>query len=136
MLMPHRVLTLAATLCIAAAFFQPLAAQQKATEPPGPDTVVYSPKLGTVTFTHAKHAKLSECNACHHESRTEQPSTKPHQACGDCHVAQPAGPVTTSRRDAFHNTMARTGICYDCHNKAASKTAPTACGDCHKRQGS
>jgi hypothetical protein len=133
-MMPHRALTLASGLCIAAALVQRLPAQQTA-GPPGPDTVRYTPARGAVTFTHAKHAKLSECSACHHESRPERPYTTPHQVCGACHLEQPTGPVKTSLHDAFHNTSAATGVCYDCHNKeaAAGKTVPTACNDCHKR---
>jgi hypothetical protein len=133
--MLHRVLTLVAALSIAGALFQQLPAQQTTAEPPGPDTVRYTPKLGTVTFTHAKHAKSSECVACHHESRPERPSTKPHQACGACHVAEPVPPMTTDLRNAFHNTSTKSGVCFDCHKAAASTTVPTACGDCHKRQG-
>lgn len=133
--MPHRVWTFVAAFCIAGALFRQLPAQQTTAEPPGPDTVVYTPKMGTVTFTHAKHAKASECTACHHESRPERAHTRSHQACGDCHIAQPAAPMTTTLRNAFHNTAARSGVCYDCHNKeaAAGKTVPTACADCHKR---
>jgi len=99
--------------------------------------VVYTATRGTVTFTHAKHATLSDCSACHHDSRPERPYTKTRQACGTCHTAEPAAPITTNLRNAFHNTAARTGVCYDCHVKeaAAGKAAPTACNDCHKRQG-
>lgn len=137
MLIPHHVPTLVAVL-VMAAVFQPLPAQQQAAASAGPDTVVYTPTRGTVTFTHAKHAKLSECAACHHASRAERPYTRPRQACRDCHLAQPVAPVTTSLGAAFHNTVDRTGVCYDCHKKeaAAGKTIPTACSDCHKRQGS
>lgn len=110
-------------------------AQQAVADSSGPDTVRYAPSRGTVVFTHAKHAKSAECSACHHESRSERPYTKLRQACGDCHLAEPAAPVTTSLKNAFHNTATRTGTCYDCHKKevAAGKNAPTACSDCHKR---
>ncbi len=133
--MPHRVLTLATALCIAAAFSKQLPAQQPAPIAPGPETVTYTPKFGTVTFTHAKHAKASECTACHHESRPEHPYTAPQQKCGTCHVAEPVAPMVTNLRNAFHHTAAKTGVCFDCHNKeaAAGKTVPATCTDCHKQ---
>ena len=134
--MSYRLLSLAAALCVAAALPQQLSAQDTTTtQPTGPDTVRYTPSRGTVTFTHAKHGKASECANCHHESRPEKPYTKPKEACGNCHVAEPVAPVTTSLRNAFHNTSERTGLCFDCHKKevAAGKEAPTACNDCHKR---
>ena len=132
--MSVRFVTLFAGMCLAAAL-PALSLAQQTTEPPGPDTVRYTPSRGTVTFTHAKHAKSIECSACHHASRAERPYTKPRQACADCHLAEPAAPVTTSLKAAFHNTAERTGTCYDCHKKevAAGKDAPTACNDCHKR---
>ena len=88
-----------------------------------------------MTFAHAKHAKTAECTACHHESRTERPYLKPRQVCSDCHVAEPAAPMTTTLRLAFHNTAERSGLCFDCHKKeaAAGKDAPVGCLDCHKR---
>ena len=133
--MSLRILTLAAALCAALVVPLQLSAQQAVADSSGPDTVRYTPSRGTVTFTHATHAKAMECTTCHHESRPERPSTKPRQACGDCHLADPAPPVTTTLKLAFHNTASRTGLCYDCHKKevAAGKDAPTACTDCHKR---
>lgn len=132
--MSFRILALAAALCGAAVVSVP--AQQ--TTPPdstGPETVRYTPSRGTVTFSHAKHAKAAECVSCHHESRTERPNTKPRQACGDCHVAEPVAPMTTTLRLAFHNTAARSGVCFDCHKKEveAGKDVPVGCLDCHKR---
>ena len=134
--MSHRTsVLLVAALCVAAALPRSSSAQQTAPDSSGPDTVRYTPSRGTVTFTHAKHAKAMDCGNCHHESRPERPYTKPREACGDCHVAEPIAPLTTTLRNAIHNTAARTGVCYDCHKKtvAAGKDAPTACNDCHKR---
>lgn len=133
--MSHRIVLFAAALCVAAALPVRSSAQQAAADSSGPDTVRYTPSRGTVTFTHAKHAKSVECTACHHESRSERPYTKPRQACGDCHLGEPVPPITTSLKAAFHNTAERTGVCYDCHKKeaAAGKDTPTACNDCHKR---
>ena len=134
-IMSLRLVSLLAVLCFAALLPTRLTAQQTVADSSGPDTVRYTPSRGTVTFTHAKHAKSIECSACHHESRTERPYTKPRQACGDCHGPETTPPVTTTLKSAFHNTAERTGLCYDCHKKevAAGKDTPTACNDCHKR---
>lgn len=131
----HRMGTLLVAFCLATVLPVQSPAQQASQELPGPDTVRYAPSRGPVVFAHAEHAKTVECSVCHHESRSERPYTKPRQACGECHLAEPAPPVTTSLRNAFHNTATRTGTCYDCHKKevAAGKDAPTACNDCHKR---
>jgi len=113
-----------------------LAAQEQ--EPTGPDTVVYTPRRGTVTFTHAKHAGLAECASCHHESKPEKPYTaSSREKCSACHATPPVEPVTTSLRNAFHNTGQDTGVCLDCHKKeaAAGKAVPAVCNDCHKLGG-
>lgn len=114
-----------------------LAAQEQAAEPTGPDTVVYTPRRGTVTFTHGKHAKLAECASCHHESKPEKPFTAPREKCSACHTTPATEPVKTSLRNAFHDTANETGICYACHQKeaAAGKTVPAVCNDCHKLGG-
>jgi hypothetical protein len=111
--------------------------QVAAQEETGPDTVVYTPRRGTVTFTHGKHAAAGECVACHHESKPEAPLASPQQKCGACHTTPATAPVTTSGRAAFHDTANRKGLCFDCHTKeaAAGKTAPTECDACHKREG-
>ena len=133
--MSRRILAILGALSLAAALPARISAQQQSPEAAGPDTVRYTPSRGTVTFTHARHAQSADCSACHHESRAERPFTKPRQACGDCHLQEPAPPMTTSLKSAIHNTAERTGVCYDCHKKqvAAGKDAPTACNDCHKR---
>lgn len=112
-----------------------LAAQVAASEPTGPDTVVYTPNRGTVTFTHGKHAQAAECVACHHDSKPEKPHETPRQKCSACHTTPATEPVKTSLRFAFHDTAAEEGTCYTCHKKeaAAGKTVPAECNDCHKR---
>jgi hypothetical protein len=110
--------------------------QLAAQENTGPDTVVYSPRRGTVTFTHAKHAAdPAQCVTCHHESKDAKPLASPRQKCGDCHTTPATEPVTTSLRNAFHVTAEETGLCFDCHKKeaAAGKKVPAVCDDCHKR---
>ena len=110
-----------------------LAAQAPAAA--GLDTVVFTTSRGNVTFLHGVHAKENACSSCHHESRPEKPLTAEHQKCGDCHTETPVPPMKTSLRLAIHDTEARTGTCFNCHNKAADagKEVPVACGDCHKR---
>lgn len=132
-----RLTTSALVLLAGVAVPRHLAAQVQSTEPAGPDTVVFTPSRGTVTFTHKKHAELSECVSCHHESRPEKPLASPRQKCSGCHTNPATEPMKTSLRAAFHDTVAKEGTCYSCHNKeaAAGKTVPQACADCHKREG-
>jgi len=108
-----------------------------AQENQGPDSVVYTPRRGNVTFTHATHAQATECVTCHHASKDAKPLTSPQQKCGDCHTNPATEPVTTSLRNAFHITAEEKGLCFDCHTKeiAAGKKAPAVCDDCHKREG-
>jgi len=111
------------------------AAAQQAAEPVGPDTVVFTPSRGKVTFTHGKHSKAYACGTCHHESRAEKPLTSARQKCGDCHTAEAVAPMKTTLRFAMHNTVTREGTCLTCHKKEADagKSAPVACADCHIR---
>lgn len=114
-----------------------LPGQASAQENKGPDSVVFTPRRGNVTFTHAKHAQASECVTCHHASKDAKPLTSPQQKCSDCHTTPATEPVTTSLRNAFHITAEQTGLCFDCHKKeaAAGKKTPATCEDCHKREG-
>lgn len=126
-----RVAALGAVLLGAALVPSQVAAQENK----GPDTVTFTPRRGTVTFTHGKHAAAMECVTCHHESKPEKPLASPQQKCGECHTTPVQEPMTTSLRAAFHDTANRKGLCFDCHTKetAAGKTAPTECDACHKR---
>ena len=47
-----------------------------------------------------------------------------------------AAPMKTKLQAAFHDPMAKKGICADCHVKAvaAGKKAPAKCADCHKKE--
>ncbi len=129
-----RTLMLVALSVAAVAVPRAVAAQAVA-EPSGPDSVVYAPARGKVTFTHAAHAKAFECKSCHHESRAEKPLTSAKQKCGDCHAEPAAAPMKTGLKAAFHDVVHRQGTCFDCHKKEAEsgKDTPQACGDCHKR---
>ncbi len=128
-----RDLAFAAVLA-ASALLPGKAAAQQAAEPVGPDTVVYTPSRGKVTFLHGKHSKAFECSSCHHESKAEKPLTKPREKCEDCHTAEPTPPMKTSLKLAFHNTVTREGTCLTCHKKQndAGKSAPVGCMDCHQ----
>lgn len=128
-----RDLAFAATLA-ASALLPGKAAAQQAAEPVGPDTVVFTPSRGKVTFLHAKHAKAFECGSCHHESRAEKPLTSSKQKCSTCHTSEATAPMKTTIRFAMHNTVTREGTCLTCHKKQndAGKSAPVGCMDCHQ----
>lgn len=132
--MKLRLITLSLALLGGAFIPQQVNAQAAAT---GPDTVVYAAKRGAVVFTHAKHAGLAECVACHHESKAEKPLESQYQKCGACHTEPATPPVKTSLRSSMHDTVNKTGTCYNCHAKeaAAGKAMPTKCADCHRQGG-
>lgn len=125
------------TLAVAAILALPGsgAAQAVPADTVGPDTVVYTPARGAVTFAHGEHAKLGECSACHHASKSEKPLASTYQKCSACHVDEAAAPMKTNRKAAYHNTADKEGTCYTCHKKeaAAGKTLPITCAECHKR---
>jgi Class III cytochrome C family len=102
-----------------------------------PKTVVLkgSP-LGPVTMDHAMHiSKKIPCETCHHASKPEKPKTSPYERCEDCHTQVAQAPMKTKLQAAFHDPMAKKGLCIDCHVKeaAAGVKAPTKCMECHKR---
>lgn len=101
------------------------------------DTYALPATPGTVTFNHKAHAvdRKIACTTCHHASKPEKPLKAPQEACGDCHTKVATPPVTTKLQAAFHNPMAKAGLCIDCHVKenAAGKKAPTKCMECHKK---
>lgn len=132
--MQLRLLMLATVL--GAAALLPAGARAQATET-GPDTVLFTPKRGNVTFTHGKHAKLTDCVTCHHESKSEKPLESKQQKCTACHTNPATEPVKTSLRNAMHDTVNKEGLCYSCHNKelAAGKPSPAKCAECHKQEG-
>lgn len=113
-----------------------LTAQTDTTGYTGPDTVVFTPDRGKVTLAHRKHAEQLECVVCHHDSRPEKPLESPRQKCGACHTDPVSEPMKTDRRNAMHDTAAREGLCYSCHNSEAEagKPVPDRCSDCHRRE--
>ncbi len=80
--------------------------------PNGPETVTYSPKMGTVTFNHQAHQKQTECSTCHH--------TEGYAKCKSCHGVDAKAPKA---KNAFHKS------CKSCHK--TMKKGPTKCKECH-----
>ncbi len=108
----------------------------------GPETVVLTGNpMGGVKFTHAVHQKLTnnKCDTCHHASKPEKPmkAGMQQEKCIDCHTKTPTPPMKTGIRAAFHDPMAKTGVCADCHKKeaaAGNTKVPAKCADCHKKE--
>jgi cytochrome c5 len=105
-----------------------------------PTTVILkgSP-LGGVKFDHAAHGKLvgDKCETCHHASKAEKPMKAKQEKCQGCHEKVATAPMKTKAQLAFHDPMAKKGICVDCHikeNAAGKKTPVTPCGTCHKKE--
>ena len=94
--------------------------------------------LGGVRFEHKLHATraANACETCHHASKPEKPATAPQQACSECHTKVATAPMKTKYQAAFHNPMAQTGTCVDCHKaeNAKGKKAPVKCAECHKKE--
>jgi len=92
---------------------------------------------GDVAFNHPAHVKAAsnKCEGCHHPSKPEKAATAPQESCSKCHTKVATAPMKTKLQAAFHNPMAKSGVCVDCHLKlvAAGKKAPAKCTDCHKK---
>jgi sRNA-binding protein len=95
--------------------------------------------MGGVTFDHAKHAKLvgDKCDTCHHASKPEKAAKAKQEKCQTCHEKVATAPMKTGAKAAFHDPMAKKGVCVDCHVKeaAAGKKAPLKCNECHNVKG-
>lgn len=130
-----RVMLAVSTCVLVAAIAAPRAAGQSKE----PDTVILkgSP-MGGVKFEHKLHAKDRgvKCETCHHASKPEKPSKIANQKCTDCHTKAVAAPMKTKTQAAFHDPMAKAGVCITCHTteNAKGKKAPTKCLDCHKKE--
>lgn len=116
---------------------QPAAAAPKTAAPPDVIVLTGSP-LGGVRLEHKLHATRAgnDCTKCHHPSKPEKPASAPQQACSDCHMKKATAPMKTIYQGAFHNPMAQSGTCIDCHKSenAKGKKAPLNCMDCHKQE--
>lgn len=133
----YRALMVASGLAFTVAIAAPIASGQA---PKPPDTVVLKgAPMGGVKFAHKVHAtdQKIDCKTCHHPSKPEKAMTSEYQKCTDCHTKTATAPMKTATRGAFHDPMAKKGVCVDCHVKqaAAGKTkAPAKCPDCHKKE--
>lgn len=132
----ERALTLALCVGVAGAVTARVAAQA----PKEPKTVILagSPALGGIKFEHQLHTKDrgAKCETCHHPSKPEKPLKEKQQKCSDCHTKTAAAPMKTKLQAAFHDPMAKKGVCVDCHSAAVAKgkKAPVKCNDCHKKE--
>lgn len=103
-----------------------------------PGVVILPAPNGGVKFDHAAHQKVkgATCATCHHASKPEKAMKGAQENCGDCHTRTATAPMKTKLQAAFHDPMAKKGLCVDCHVKqnAAGKKAPTKCTDCHKKE--
>jgi hypothetical protein len=90
--------------------------------------------MGGVKFEHKLHVDRagSQCETCHHPSRSEKPLKAPQEAWMDCHTRPPQPGMRTGLPGAFHNPTAQAGTCIDCHKQqdAAGKKAPLRCTEC------
>jgi hypothetical protein len=107
--------------------------------PKAPDTAVLTgAPLGNVTLSHAAHSKEygAKCENCHHPSKPEKAMKGAQEKCTDCHTKVAAAPMKTKLQAAFHDPMAKKGVCIDCHQQAiakGNKKVPAKCADCHKK---
>ncbi|MGH9523470.1 MAG: cytochrome c3 family protein [Terriglobales bacterium] len=124
------ILATAAILAISVPTF----AQQKT---PQDIIILKGSPMGGVKFMHTAHSKDRgiKCDTCHHPSKSEKPSKVATQSCADCHTKTAAAPMKTNYKSAFHDAMAKKGICIDCHlaQNAKGKKAPTKCTECHQK---
>lgn len=122
---------------LAAGFIAAGAAYAQA--PKAPDTAVLTGSpLGKVTLNHKAHTTTygAKCTDCHHASKPAKPMKAAQEKCSDCHTKVAAAPMKTKAQAAFHDPMAKKGVCIDCHQQAVakgSKKAPAKCADCHKK---
>jgi len=122
-------------LALAVAFGTGIAVLGQAEKAPG-TVILKGAPLGGVKFDHPKHVKLAnnKCETCHHPSKPEMALKTPNQKCSDCHTKTVAAPMKTKAQAAFHDPMAKKGICIDCHQKnAAAGKAPLKCNSCHMK---
>jgi sRNA-binding protein len=95
--------------------------------------------MGGVNFDHAAHAKLvgDKCDTCHHASKPEKAMKAKQEKCQTCHEKAATAPMKTNAKAAFHDAMAKKGVCVDCHVKegAAGKKVPSKCNECHNVKG-
>jgi hypothetical protein len=101
------------------------------TKAPGVVILKGSP-MGGVKYDHPEHVKRAggeaKCTTCHHKAPKDMPIVK----CQDCHKTPPVAPMKTKTQLAFHDGMAKKGLCIDCHTTQGK--GPTKCSQCHKKE--
>jgi hypothetical protein len=132
----HHALIVSSALALTFAVATPRVSGQA---PKEPDSVILKgAPMGGVKFEHRLHAKDRQvkCQSCHHPSKAAKPAKSEHQKCTDCHTKVAAAPMKVNTRDAFHDAMAKKGLCVDCHatENGKGKKAPVKCLDCHKKE--
>ncbi len=131
----HGILAVILVMAVMLAVSAPVFAQAKTPQ----DTIILkgSP-MGGVKFMHTAHSKDRgiKCDTCHHPSKTEKPAKVATESCADCHTKTATAPMKTTYKLAFHDAMAKKGVCIDCHmaENAKGKKAPTKCTECHKKE--
>jgi sRNA-binding protein len=134
--MKRAVVVIAVAFAVAFGFSVAIQAQEKA---PGVVVLKGNP-MGGVKFDHTAHQKAAanKCETCHHASKPEKAMKGKEENCQDCHTKAVTAPMKTTAKLAFHDAMAKKGVCIDCHVKelAAGKKVPAAgkCADCHKKE--
>jgi hypothetical protein len=131
-----RTLMLSMTGALALAIAAPSITAQ-APKPPA-SVILKGAPIGGVRLDHAAHTDTHKvaCTTCHHPSMKQKPAKSDYQKCSDCHTKVAAAPMKTNYRDAFHDAMAKSGLCVTCHmqeNKKGKK-APLKCNECHKKE--
>ena len=117
-----------------------LAVPASAQTPPGKVVLKGNP-MGGVNFDHAAHVKAAggdaKCDTCHHASKPEKAAKAKQEKCQTCHEKSVAAPMKTNSKTAFHDAMAKKGVCVDCHLTAAKagKKVPAKCNECHTVKG-
>ncbi|MFH0774920.1 MAG: cytochrome c3 family protein [bacterium] len=71
--------------------------------------------IGSVSFSHSKHTKLSNCQRCHHTGDVTK--------CTECH--QDSTLNKPGKKGAFHR------LCILCHKETKG---PVSCKECHKNR--
>lgn len=103
----------------------------------GPESVVIdaaAAKKGPVTFPHAKHQELTQCDTCHHVNEGMTAATADDtkvQKCAACHL-DPEKAETPGMREMSMKKNPFHMVCIDCHKTEAK--GPTKCDDCHTKK--
>ncbi|MBI5015243.1 MAG: cytochrome c3 family protein [Deltaproteobacteria bacterium] len=104
-----------------------LGSAQAVDAPKAPVKVTNYGKKDVVTFDHAKHAKDTKCEECHHKKGNEKGEHK----CGKCHGKEDDAKTKAPKMESAAHKK-DLGVCYKCH-KAEDAKNKLKCADCHKK---